>query len=99
MPADRTWTIDSLAHAIPAPELRQEFLREAHLATLEELPAIFTRWGALVGQHEAARPELDALLAYAKEHGGRLPEQYADDGGTDEWLAGFRKDLRQADAA
>lgn len=94
MSTGRTWTIDSLAHAIPAPELRQEFLREAHLATLAELAGVFTRWGSLVEQHEAARPELDALLAYAKAHDGQLPEEYDDHGTTDQWLDGFRQNLR-----
>lgn len=91
------WTIDTLAHALPVPGLRQEFLREAHLATLDEMPAVFARWGSLVQRHEAARPKLDALLQYAKEHNGELPPEYADDGTTDEWLAQWSDNLRRAE--
>ncbi|MFK8851197.1 hypothetical protein [Streptomyces sp. Ac-502] len=91
------WTIDSLAHALPAPELRQEFLREAHLATLDELPAVFARWGSLVERYDASRPEMEALLRYARKHDGELPADLADDGTTDEWMTQWGESLRRAE--
>lgn len=95
--SDQPWTIDSLAHALPAPELRQEFLRTAHLATLEELPGVFARWGGLVERYDASRPELEALLRYAKTHSGELPPDLADDGATDEWMTQWGQRLRRAE--
>ncbi|WP_037826644.1 hypothetical protein [Streptomyces sp. NRRL B-1347] len=70
------WTIDTLAHAIPVAELRQDFLREAHLATLDDLPAVFAKWADVVARHEAVRPALNDLLEYAKTHHGELPAEY-----------------------
>lgn len=98
--SSQPWTIDSLAHALPVPELRQEFLREAHLATLDELPAVFAKWGSLIEQHEASKPEMDALLRYAKAHNGELPPEFADDGSTDTFLARLHQNVRaETDAA
>ncbi|WP_050507771.1 MULTISPECIES: hypothetical protein [Streptomyces] len=95
--SNQPWTIDSLAHALPAPELRQEFLRETYLATLDELPGVFARWGSLAERYDASRPEMEALLQYAKNHHGELPPDLADDGGTDEWMAQWGERLRRAE--
>ncbi|MEV0521788.1 hypothetical protein AB0I66_00005, partial [Streptomyces sp. NPDC050439] len=33
-------------------------------------------WARLAERHEAARPEAEALLEYAKTHNGQLPPRY-----------------------
>lgn len=45
--SETPWTIGALAHAPPVPELRQDFLREAQLATLDDLPAVFAKWAGV----------------------------------------------------
>lgn len=89
------WTIDSIAHALPAADTRQTFLREVNLAPLPDLPAVLARWQRLVERLEASKPALDELLQFAKEHNGELPPQYADDGRTDEWFAQLGESLQQ----
>lgn len=74
--SEQPWTIDAIAHAIPIPELRQNFLREAHLVAVDELPDVCAKWARLVERYEASRPEMEALLEYAKSHNGELPDEY-----------------------
>jgi hypothetical protein len=81
------WTIDAIAHALPHPENRQAFWRDVNLTPVDRLPEVIARWQQLAEQWQASRPSLDGLAAYAREHGGELPEGYADDGDTDAWLA------------
>lgn len=68
------WTIDTLAHTLPHPELRQNFWREINLAPVDELPAILERWVRFAERWQADKPRLDALQAYVREHGDVPPE-------------------------
>lgn len=71
------WTIDSIAHALPAADLRQNFLREVNLTPLPDLPAVLARWQCFAENwRDHTSPALDALLEYAKTHNGELPAQY-----------------------
>ncbi|MGW7071843.1 hypothetical protein ACWGII_30725 [Streptomyces sp. NPDC054855] len=92
--SEQPWTIDAIAHALPIPDLRQNFLRAAHLATIDELPGVCRKWAGLVERYEADRPETQAVLEYARAHNGQLPPQYADDGSTDDFLVGLEADVR-----
>ncbi|MFJ9037942.1 hypothetical protein ACIRF8_15285 [Streptomyces sp. NPDC102406] len=94
--SEQPWTIDAIAHAIPAAEIRQNFLREANLTPLPELPAALARWQRFVERwRDEVVPQMDEVLAYAKAHDGQLPPEYADDGGTEDFLNGLRDDVRK----
>lgn len=93
--SDQPWTIDSIAHALPAADTRQTFLREVNLAPLPDLPAVLARWQRLVERLEASKPALDELLQFAKDHNGELPPKYADDGRADEWFAQLGESLQR----
>ncbi|QEU92875.1 hypothetical protein [Streptomyces kanamyceticus] len=74
--SNQPWTIDSIAHAIPHPELRQNFLREVHLTPRTDLEAVLDRWERFVRrwtQEEA--PKIEQVRAYYQEH-GTLPPDY-----------------------
>lgn len=68
------WTIDTLAHTLPASELRQRFWREINLAPVEELPSVLQRWVDFAERWQADKPRLDAIQAYIREHGDVPPE-------------------------
>lgn len=75
MSTDRTWTLDSISHALPHPELRQTFMRETHFAPLGELQGVLDRWVRFIEEFEAGRPRVEQLRAHLAEH-GELPPEY-----------------------
>ncbi|MEU2724039.1 hypothetical protein [Streptomyces smyrnaeus] len=89
------WTIDSIAHALPHAENRQQFWRDMNLTPVDQLPDVIARWTRFVEQWHASKPGLDRLQTYVRDH-GELPPQYQDDGTSDEWLTQWRESLRQA---
>ncbi|MGW0903095.1 hypothetical protein [Streptomyces sp. NPDC002853] len=100
--SNQPWTIDAIAHAIPVAEVRQTFLRQASLTPLPDLPEVLARWQRFVERwRDDVTPRVDAVLEYAKTHGGEMPPEYADDGGTGDFLNQLRADTakRQTNAA
>ncbi|MGW2344879.1 hypothetical protein [Streptomyces sp. NPDC001661] len=100
--SDQPWTIDAIAHAIPAADTRQTFLRQVNLTPLPDLPELLGRWQRFVERwRDETVPHLDAVLEYANSHDGQLPPEYADDGGTDEFLNQLRDSVakRQTNTA
>ncbi|MET8534758.1 hypothetical protein ABZV67_23255 [Streptomyces sp. NPDC005065] len=70
------WTIDSIAHALPHPELRQNFLREVHLTPRTDLEAVLDRWERFVTRWtEDEAPKVERIRSYYREH-GTLPPEY-----------------------
>ncbi|MEU1628587.1 hypothetical protein ABZ746_25390 [Streptomyces sp. NPDC020096] len=69
------WTIDSIAHALPHPVTRQQFLAEINLAPVDDLPNILQRWIRVAEDWTAAGPRLEALREHYQEH-GTLPPDY-----------------------
>lgn len=75
--SDQPWTIDAIAHAIPVAEIRQEFLREANLTPLPDLPVVLVAWQRFAEDwRDGTALQLEALLEYAKTHNGQLPAEY-----------------------
>ncbi|MFE6891995.1 hypothetical protein [Streptomyces sp. NPDC057694] len=100
--SEQPWTIDAIAHAIPAADTRQTFLREVNLTPLPDLPAVLARWQRFVEHwRDETVPRLDGILEHARDHGGELPPEYADDGGTSDFLNQLRDNVgkRQTNAA
>lgn len=69
------WTIDSIAHALPHPDLRARFAREAYFTEISDLPRILEPWIRLVEDFEANRPRVEHLRSYYRDH-GQLPAEY-----------------------
>ena len=69
------WTIDSIAHALPHPDLRAAFMREVNFTEVSQLPAILERWQRLVEDFDAGRPHITRLADHYREH-GELPAKY-----------------------
>ncbi|MGE6738005.1 hypothetical protein [Streptomyces sp. NPDC059900] len=73
-----------------------------HLTPLPDLPGVLARWQRFVEQWRAnVAPDLEAVLEYARTHEGQLPAEYADDGGTGDFLNQLRDNVkkRQTNAA
>lgn len=94
--SEQPWTIDAIAHAIPVADTRQAFLRDVNLTPLPQLPDVLARWQRFVERWQNdVEPHLDDLLQYAKEHDGQLPPEYADDGGTEDFLNELRTNTQK----
>ncbi|MEW2578389.1 hypothetical protein [Streptomyces syringium] len=75
MNTGQPWTIDSIAHALPHPELRATFMRETSFTDVRELPAILDRWVTFIEEFEADRDRVEQLRALVTEN-GHLPPTY-----------------------
>ncbi|GAA3384433.1 hypothetical protein [Streptomyces racemochromogenes] len=73
--SDTPWTIDSIAHALPHPVIRQKFLGEVNLAPVDQLQAVIDKWVRFVTEWEAGRPRIEELRDYFIKH-GHLPPEY-----------------------
>jgi hypothetical protein len=70
------WSIDTIVHALPAPELRQQALREIHLAPVDDLQAVVDRWRAIAAEWTlTTAPRVEEARAHV-EATGELPTQY-----------------------
>lgn len=69
------WTIDSIAHALPHPELRATFQREVSFTEVGKLPGIIEKWVDFIERIEAGKPRIEQLRAYFHEN-GHLPPEY-----------------------
>ncbi|MCA6091190.1 hypothetical protein LE181_03275 [Streptomyces sp. SCA3-4] len=78
MSTNLPWTIDSIAHALPHPELRATFMREATFTDVRNLPGILDRWVRFIEDFEAGRDRVEHLRTLVREN-GRLPETYTAD--------------------
>ncbi|MFH8492203.1 hypothetical protein [Streptomyces longisporoflavus] len=93
---DQPWTIDAIAHTIPNADTRQNFLRAVNLTPLPDLPNVLARWQRFVEQwRDDVVPDLEAVLEYARTHDGQLPAEYADDGGTGDFLNQLRANVQE----
>ncbi|MFI1734963.1 hypothetical protein ACH40E_38270 [Streptomyces acidicola] len=80
------WSIDTIVHALPVPELRQQALREIHLAPVNELQAVVDRWRDIAAEWALTTgPRVEEARAHV-EATGELPAQYEE---TRESVAAF----------
>jgi hypothetical protein len=75
MSTSQPWTIDSIAHALPHPELRATFMRDVSFTDVSELPAILDRWVHFIQEFESDRDRLERLRSLIRENGS-LPDTY-----------------------
>ncbi|MER7517816.1 hypothetical protein [Streptomyces sp. NPDC126499] len=76
--SSHTWTIDSITHALPYPELRATFQQQVSFTEVSKLPDILARWVRFITDIEAGHAELERVRDHVREH-GRLPDGYDQD--------------------
>ncbi|MFH8410685.1 hypothetical protein ACH4FX_38830 [Streptomyces sp. NPDC018019] len=69
------WTIDSIAHALPHPELRATFMRDVSFTDVQRLPGTLERWVRFIERFEADRPRIEKLRSHLRGS-GHLPADY-----------------------
>ncbi|MFD5121283.1 hypothetical protein [Streptomyces sp. NPDC058385] len=69
------WSIDTIVHALPSPDMRQQALREVHLAPLDELQEVVARWRAVaVRWVEVETPRIEEARALHTATGRHFAE-------------------------
>ncbi|MGC0417427.1 hypothetical protein [Embleya sp. AB8] len=63
------WTVDRIAHALPHPEARHEFLRLVNLTPIGELPGLLARYVQAAEELIAGLPSARALAAQVRATG------------------------------
>lgn len=98
------WTIDAIVHALPSPELRQQALRDIHLAPEDELAAAVAKWRAVAVRWVAEEaPRIEAARTVL-EQTGHAPAEYAEEteesrAAHDAWRARMRAARQERGAA
>ncbi|MFK0142631.1 hypothetical protein [Streptomyces murinus] len=73
--SDQSWTIDTIAHALPHPITRQNFLAEINLAPVDQLPTVIGKWVRFAEQWDAGSDHVEQLRDHFREH-RQLPADY-----------------------
>ncbi|OPC80472.1 hypothetical protein B4N89_05475 [Embleya scabrispora] len=63
------WTVDRIAHALPHPEARHEFLRLVNLTPIGDLPGLLARYVQAAEELIAGLPHARALAAQVRTTG------------------------------
>jgi hypothetical protein len=70
------WSIDTIAYALPSPDMRQQALREIHLAPVDQLTVVVDKWRAIAARWATQEaPRIENARA-AVEATGKLPAEY-----------------------
>ncbi|MGK5733319.1 hypothetical protein [Streptomyces sp. URMC 124] len=69
MSTGQSWTIDSIAHALPHPELRANFMREVSFTDVRNLPDILQRWVAFIQEFDAGQDRVEQLREAIRQNG------------------------------
>jgi leucyl aminopeptidase (aminopeptidase T) len=70
------WTIDTIVHALPSPDMRQQALREIHLAPVDQLADVVAKWRAIAIEWTTAHAPLIETARAHYEATGKLPAEY-----------------------
>jgi hypothetical protein len=89
------WTIDTIVHALPSPDLRQQALRDIHLAPVDQLTAVVDKWRAIAVRwvHDEA-PRIQTAHA-ALEATGKLPAEYEETAESADRFDAWRNHMEQ----
>ncbi|MEU0935486.1 MULTISPECIES: hypothetical protein [unclassified Embleya] len=81
------WTVDRIAHALPHPEARHEFLRLVHLTPIGDLPGLLARYAQVAEELIAALPHARALAAQVRATGKDPDLDEVDEEIVRKWIA------------
>ena len=87
--------IDTIVHALPTPELRQQALREIHLAPVDQLAAVVSKWRTTATRwvHEDA-PRIQ-IARETLESTGKLPAEYEETAESVDRMGAWREQMEQ----
>lgn len=89
------WTIDTIVHALPSPNLRQQALREIHLAPVDELTAVVEKWRALAVDWTTNHAPVIESARAAFEQTGKLPADHQETGESADEFDAWRNQMEQ----
>ncbi|MFI6581551.1 hypothetical protein [Embleya sp. NPDC050493] len=81
------WTVDRIAHALPHPEARHEFLRLVHLTPIGDLPILLARYTRAAEELIAGLPHARALAAQVRATGKDPDLDEVDEEIVRKWIA------------
>ncbi|MET7544008.1 hypothetical protein [Streptomyces sp. NPDC005507] len=89
------WSIDTIVHALPSPDMRQQALREVHLVPLDQLEEVVARWRAVaVRWVEVEAPRIEEARAQ-HEATGRLPAELEETAESADRFDAWRQQMKQ----
>jgi hypothetical protein len=81
------WTVDRIAHALPHPDARHEFLRLVHLTPIGDLPTLLARYVQAAEELLSVLPRARALAAQVHATGLDPELDEVDEETVREWIS------------
>ncbi|MFE6758254.1 hypothetical protein ACFVDQ_32495 [Streptomyces sp. NPDC057684] len=73
------WSIDTIVHAQPSPDMRQQALREVHLAPVDQLETVVAKWQRIAERWvDIEAPKIEEAKAHFEKY-GEAPAQFSDE--------------------
>jgi hypothetical protein len=89
------WSIDTIVHALPSPDMRQQALRDIHLAPVDQLPAVVTKWRAVAVQWTTTHAPIIESARAAFEQTGKLPAEHHETAESADQFDAWRNQMEQ----
>ena len=89
------WSIDTIVHTLPSPELRQQALRDIHLAPVGKLPAVVEKWRAVAVDWTTTHAPIIETARAAFEQTGKLPAEHQETADSADRLDAWRANMQQ----
>ncbi|MET7520707.1 hypothetical protein ABZS88_46930 [Streptomyces sp. NPDC005480] len=89
------WSIDTIVHALPSPDMRQQALRDIHLAPVDQLEQVIARWQAVAARWvQVEQPRIDEARTHFNASGS-LPAEHEETAESADRFDAWRHDMEQ----
>ncbi|MFH8736822.1 hypothetical protein [Streptomyces sp. NPDC017964] len=89
------WSIDTIVHALPSPDMRQQALRDIHLAPVGQLEQVIARWQTVAARWvQVEQPRIEEARAQY-EATGRLPAEHEETDEASDRFDAWRQTMKQ----
>lgn len=89
------WSIDTIVHALPSPDMRQQALRDIHLAPVGQVEQVIARWQAVAARWvQVEQPRIEEARAH-HDATGRLPAEHEETAESADRFDAWRQQTKQ----
>jgi hypothetical protein len=89
------WSIDTIVHALPSPDMRQKALRDIHLAPVDQLAQVVEKWRAVAVHWTTTHAPVIETARAAFEQTGKLPPEHHETAEAADQFDAWRNQMEQ----
>ncbi|WP_329580079.1 hypothetical protein [Streptomyces sp. NBC_01361] len=89
------WSIDTIVHALPSPDMRQQALRDIHLAPVGQLEQVIAHWQNVAARWvQVEQPRIEEARAHYVAT-GNLPAEHEETAESADRFDAWRQQMEQ----